>query len=297
MFDVRYSKQKRLWDSINLTMRDLTGINIKKWHLWYIFWHLKVLYRAAALVIICAAFTIYFIDMVRAVPWDCKLTAGTKSWENLPSAYVCIIERTLSQWDDLKRPRAAMELPKHNLQHSLPHQNRFLSYALSLSHTHAHSRVHQTVETPLAAPPGLTVQRMVAVCTLTNSRKTTGVAGLFHNHWGGESLWAKMTGLLLLQCLWSAKAVIFSCVPTGLLFHMGWSVRRMADHLSVCLCVSYHLSLSHLSFGPSLPHDQRSMYSVLYKAVPRPTGTANSFQQWRQRDRVRTHREQAGERA
>lgn len=31
------------------------------------------------------------------------------------------------------------------------------------------------------------------------------------------------------------------------------------------------------------------MYSVLYTAVPGPTGIANSFQQRRQRDRARTH--------
>lgn len=37
------------------------------------------------------------------------------------------------------------------------------------------------------------------------------------------------------------------------------------------------------------------MYSVLYTAVPGPTGIANSFQQRRQHDRARTHRVQKGE--
>lgn len=43
------------------------------------FWHLQVLHRAAALVIICAVFIIYFIDLVCAVFGDYRLTVGTKS--------------------------------------------------------------------------------------------------------------------------------------------------------------------------------------------------------------------------
>ncbi len=62
--------------------------------------------------------------------------------------------------------------------------------------------------------------------------------------------------------------------------------------LAICPSVSVSLTISlphlSLSFALFLPHDQLSVYSALYTAVPRPTGIANSFQQWRQRDRVRT---------
>lgn len=58
----------------------------------------------------------------------------------------------------------------------------------------------------------------------------------------------------------------------------------------VSLTISLSLSLSHLSllFAPFLPHDQLSVYSVLYTAVPGPSGIANSFKQCRQCDRMRT---------
>lgn len=69
--------------------------------------------------------------------------------------------------------------------------------------------------------------------------------------------------------------------------------------LAICLsvCISLTISLSHtliLSFP--FPPDQLSVYSVLYTAVPQPTGIANSFQQWRQRDRLRTQGVQEGQR-
>lgn len=63
-------------------MGDLAGINIMKWRPWHVV--APPSSCAAALVIICVAVKIDFIDRECAAPQDYKLTVGTKSWGNLP---------------------------------------------------------------------------------------------------------------------------------------------------------------------------------------------------------------------
>lgn len=90
-----------------------------------------------------------------------------------------------------------------------------------------------------------------------------------------------------------AKLSVFFFITSLLIYCFIWAVAcdGLAGHLSVCLSPFLLPSLSlipHSKFVSCLPHDQPSVYSVLYTAVPRTTGIANSFRRWRQCDRVRT---------
>lgn len=140
-------------------------------------------------------------------------------------AYVDIIERPLTQWDDLKRlGDLQWELPLHKL-------HKLLSCP--------HNRLYQTVETPLAA------QRMVAVCTLTNSWQRyklrlpdyfiTTEAENFHD--------LKLLTYYYYRICGQAKLSDFS-VMSLLIYCFIWVVVR-DGWLAICLSLPIHLPISH----------------------------------------------------